>query len=128
MKPIMGLALLLAVLSYRQAGQWESEPVLWSNAADVAPAVPRPLVNLAHIAMDQRNDKDGERLLAVADAQRPTRPAAEQAWTVDLVNANLALIRLRQHRLAEARILVNGAPYESARWQVCHAVKAICDS
>ncbi len=122
------LAVVLAALSYGQSARWASEDALWENAESVAPNVPRPIVNLAHLAMDHGNDKEGERLLEIARAKNQIRSRSEQAWTVDLVNANLALIRLRQHRFAEAKILVNGAPYESARWQVCHAVQALCDS
>ena len=123
---MLGIAVILGAMSYGQVGRWASESSLWSKAALVTPQVPRPIVNLAHLAMDRGDDREGERLLNIAGMMH--RPISEQVWTLDLVNANLALIRMRQHRFAEAKILVNGAPYESARWQVCHAVKAICDS
>lgn len=120
------LAVVLAGLSFWQSSHWASPVDLWENALAVAPNVPRPWINLASLAMDRRDDAEGERLLTAAMDAMPSRSKAEQDWTIDLVWANLALIRLRQGRLAEASALVNHAPYESARWQVCKAVKAIC--
>ncbi len=114
--------MVLAVLSAAQSFAWESPSALWLQARDIAPHVPRPWINLASHAMDQREDAIGEDALREAIVRASNRPASEQTWTMDLANANLALIRRRQGRLADAQALVRNAPYESARWQVCQVI------
>lgn len=118
-----GVALVLLGLAWLTSGQverWQTDERLWTAAAQIAPHAPRPLVNLAVQKIVQGDLEGAERLLgrasALADHQRRLD---DRDWSHDVIDANLAVIRIRQGRLGEALQLAQPGPPWSTRWLLC---------
>ncbi len=126
MKGLGLLACVLAALTFRQVWVWQSDDTLWWHAAQVTPSAPRPWVNLAVLAIRQGDEDGAEALLDRATVLSSFQGDFDRAWTLDLVSATRATLRISQGRLTEARTLLEGAPPLSARAAVCQRMPAVC--
>ena len=115
---LLGLAFLT---SYRVA-VFQSNLTVWTDAASRAPDKPRPAINLAAALIQQQELGSAELWLEHAADLSLRRSGFESYRAYDLAQANLAVIRLRQGRRAEAAVLVaqeGPASARSARLDIC---------
>ena len=120
------LAFGLAALTSVHVADWHSNHTLWTRTARVAPWAPRPFVNLA---VEQLHKGDMvkaagylQHAAELADHQMPF----DQAWSRDVIAANLAVIAIHDGQLALARRLVLDGPPLSMRWKVCQTFPTLC--
>lgn len=107
-------ALCGAQISHQRAALWGDEAALWADAADQAPAKPRPRLNLG-----RQYELDGE-IASAEDAYRqamqlaaaPSRSVNERGDTRGIATANLALMRCRAGDRAGALALTGSLFHE----------------
>jgi Flp pilus assembly protein TadD len=121
------LALALACLTYHQTGVWTSDERLWTQAAHVAPSMPRPLINLALVRL-RAGDLDGaERDLRRAAVLAEAQPTGERLWAMDVIAATRAQVLMQHGRFREASALIYGARPATARGKVCSHFRTVCE-
>ena len=126
------LAGLLASATWAHLAPWTSTQSLWQHVAEQAPTKPMAFIQLAGVKMDRHDYPHAEPLLFHALDVSARRPDKERLSALDLILANLAIMRFNQGRWLEARNLLKERPAVSARADLCrrfHQLMAIvCDA
>lgn len=85
-----GVALVWAVLTAQQVELWHSELGIWTQAVELAPASPRPLVNRARLEALAGDRMAADRDYRDARALALVRPNEERREALAVIDANRA--------------------------------------
>ncbi|TXT39237.1 MAG: hypothetical protein FD138_125 [Planctomycetota bacterium] len=90
----------LFLISMRQVSFWETDRALWSRALQLAPDNP-----MAHLNLGAQEDRDGNPKLAEQHFEQAVRRWPNHSAALH----RLAIVRMNQDRLSEARDLIDRA-------------------
>lgn len=117
---------VLAGLSFGQAQTWSSDATLWAAVYQANPDGPRAPVNLAVEALAKGDLSTASRWLDVAEPLARRQGAFDRAWSLDVIEANRAILDIQAGRLDVARLRLEGAPASSMRARVCATFPEVC--
>lgn len=120
------IAVVLAFVSFRQVGTWESDFTLWSHVVQVKPTSVRGTINLGATTMQRGDLVTAEALFRRSDTLIGQQPLFEFAWSRDVLEANWAILNIAQGRLLEAHNRLQQAPIGSSRASVCQMFLIVC--